>query len=282
MLAQRFGGFGAGILARAQKVWRWRARVGVAAAGVVCVGVLCEVEWGRAAGASHGSWEHQEPARANAMKTDTATAVRFVGRLDAKGFPVDSAWGIAVPLRFDADWQGANGDPQRETEVRILWTPETLFLRFDAKYRVITVFPDGDTDGRRDHLWDRDVCEAFLQPDALQLRKYKEFEVAPNGMFIDLDIDAGAGSGRDLKSGLRRRVDVDKAGKTWRAVLALPMKSIVDRFDPKVVWRANFYRVEGTEEPRFYSAWQPTRTEKPAFHVPEAFGKLLFAESAGR
>jgi hypothetical protein len=97
-----------------------------------------------------------------------------------------------------------------------------------------------------------------------------------------LDIDAGAGSGRDLKSGLRLRVDVDKAVKTWRAVLALPMKSIVERFDPKVVWRANFYRVEGTEEPRFYSAWQPTRTEKPAFHVPEAFGKLVFAESAGR
>jgi hypothetical protein len=282
MLAQRFGGFGAAILPRAQIVWWRRAGLAVAATGAVCVGVLCVVEWGCAAGAGQNLWEHQEPARANAMKTDTATAVRFVGRLDAKGFPVDSAWGIAPQLHFDADWQGLNGDPERATEVRLLWTPETLFLRFDAKYRVITVFPDGDAEGRRDHLWDRDVCEAFLQPDASQSRKYKEFEVAPNGMFIDLDIDAGAGSGRDLKSGLRRRVDVDKAGKTWRAVLALPMKSMAERFDPKIVWRANFYRVEGTEEPRFYSAWQPTRTEKPAFHVSEAFGKLVFAESAGQ
>jgi hypothetical protein len=282
MLAQRFGGFGAGILARAQKVSRWRTGVGIAAAGALCTGVLCGVEWARAAGVDR-DWEPQEPAQANAMKTDTATAVRFVGRVDAQGFPVDSAWGIAVPLRFDADWQGLNADPQRATEVRLLWTPETLFLRFDAKYRVITVFPDGDVDGRRDHLWDRDVCEAFLQPDASQLRKYKEFEVAPNGMFIDLDIDAGSGSGRDLKSGLQRRVDVDSAGKTWRAVLALPVKSIVERFDPKVVWRANFYRVEGAaDEPRFYSAWQPTRTEKPAFHVPEVFGQLVFADNAGR
>jgi hypothetical protein len=101
-------------------------------------------------------------------------------------------------------------------------------------------------------------------------------------MWIDLDISAGGGSGRDLQSGLRRRVDVDSAAKTWRAVLALPMKSIVERFDPGVTWRANFYRVEGVQEPRFYSAWQPTRTDKPSFHVPEAFGKLMFAESAGR
>lgn len=283
MLAQRFGGFGAGILTRAQTVCRWRRPlVAIAATGAVFVGVLCGLARAGAAGAGRDLWEHQEPAQTNAMKTDTATAVRFVGRLDGQGFPVDSAWGIAPPLRFDADWQGSNSDPERATEVRLLWNPDMLFLRFDAKYRVITVFPDGDTGGRRDHLWDRDVCEAFLQPDASQLRKYKEFEVAPNGMFIDLDIDADAGSGRDLKSGMRRRVDVDKAAKAWRAVLALPTKSIAAPFDPKIVWRANFYRVEGTEEPRFYSAWQPTRTEKPAFHVPEAFGKLVFAESPGR
>jgi hypothetical protein len=227
-------------------------------------------------------WEHQVPTRANEMKTDTATAVRFVGAKDAQGFPVDSAWEIAAPVRFDADWQGLRADPERATEVRVMWTAEMLFLRFDARYRVITVFADGDVGGRRDKMWDRDVCEAFLQPDASQLRRYKEFEVAPNGMWIDLDIDAGGGSERDLKSGLRRRVDVDSAAKTWRAVLALPMKGIVERFDPGVTWRANFYRVEGAEEPRFYSAWQPTRTEKPSFHVPEAFGKLVFAESAGR
>jgi Carbohydrate-binding family 9 len=249
------------------------------AALLYCVSVI---DRARAAGMHRDLWEHQVQSQENEMRTDTATAIRFVGATDAKGFPVDAAWEIAAPVRFDTDWQGLNGDRERETQVRLMWTTETLFLRFDAKYRVLTVFADGDVEGRRDHLWDRDVCEAFLQPDPSQLRRYKELEVAPNGFFIDLDIDAGAGSGRDLKSGLRRRVDVDSASKTWRAVLAVPMKSIVERFDPKAAWHANFYRVEGPAEPRFYSAWQPTRTEKPSFHVPEAFGKLVFAESAAR
>jgi alpha-galactosidase len=268
------------MVARAQKVCRWRAgRMAVVAyaALLYCVSVIDRTP---AAGTHGNLWEHQVQSQANQMRTDTATAIRFVGATDAKGFPVDSAWEIAAPIRFDTDWQGLNGDPERATQVRLMWTAETLFLRFDAKYQALTVFADDDIEGRRDHLWDRDVCEAFLQPDPSQFRRYKELEVAPNGFFIDLDIDAGAGSGRDLSSGLRRRVD--SASKTWRAVLAVPMKAFVERFDPKATWRANFYRVEGPAEPRFYAAWQPTRTEKPSFHVPEAFGRLVFAESAAR
>ncbi len=196
---------------------------------------------------------------------------------DTDGFPTPSSWEITAPLRFNADWQGKNADPERETEVRLLWTPESLYLQFRAKYCVITIFSDAAPNGRRDQLWDRDVVEVFLQPDPTQLRRYKEFEVSPNGFWIDLDI--ALGEKNDLKSGLRRRVTLNEAAKTWVAVLALPMKCLVDRFDPAATWRVNFYRVEGAAEPRFYSAWQPTRTPAPNFHVPEAFGELVFAAS---
>ncbi len=208
---------------------------------------------------------------------ETAVAVRMPEPPDSDGFPARSSWDLAVPLRFSADWQGKNADPERETEVRLLWTPETLFLRFHAKYRVITVFQDAEPNGRRDQLWDRDVAEAFLQPDTSNLRRYKEFEVSPNGFWIDLDI--APGEKRDLQSGLRRRVILDEATKTWTAEMAVPMKCLVERFDPAAVWRVNFYRVEGANEPRFYSAWRPTRTPVPNFHVPEAFGELVFAPS---
>jgi alpha-galactosidase len=213
----------------------------------------------------------------NKTRTDVATAARLISGTDAEGFPAESAWETAPAVRFNADWQGLNADPGRETEVRMLWTPETLYLRFDARYRTITVFPDGDVGGRRDHLWDRDVCEVFLQPDAKELRRYKEFEIAPNGFWIDLDI--GPGAKHDLQSGLQRRVKTDEAAKRWEALLALPMKSLVERFDPSAEWRVNFYRVEGPSEPRFYSAWQPTHTPQPNFHVPEAFGRLVFADA---
>jgi alpha-galactosidase len=204
-----------------------------------------------------------------------AVAARMPELPDADGFPTLFAWSRSAPLRFNTDWQGENGDPERETEVRLLWTPESLFLQFRAKFRVITVFPDAEPSGRRDQLWERDVAEVFLQPDPSQLRHYKEFEVSPNGYWIDLDI--APGEKHDLKSGLRRRIILNEAAKTWVAELALPMKCLVDRFDPAATWRVNFYRVEGAGEPRFYSAWQATRTPAPNFHVPEAFGELVFA-----
>jgi Carbohydrate family 9 binding domain-like len=206
----------------------------------------------------------------------TAVAVRMNAALDADQFPAEGDWNGAPPIRFRADWQGLNADPERETEVRLLWTPETLFLRFRARYRTITVFADADARGWRDHLWDRDVCEVFLQSDSEGPRQYKEFEVAPNGFWIDLGI--GAGEKHDLQSGLRRRVVVDDAAKAWIAELALPMKSLTARFDSAATWRVNFFRVEGMSEPRFYSAWQATGTAVPNFHVPEKFGQLRFVE----
>ena len=203
-----------------------------------------------------------------------AVAAEMAGPGDAEGFPTPSCWERAVPLRFDADWQGKNADVRRETEVRLLWSTESLFLRFRAKYRSITVFPDADGNGRRDQLWDRDVAEVFLQPDRSSLRRYKEFEVSPNGFWIDLDI--APGEKHDLKSGLRRRVVRNGAQKIWVAELAIPLNCLVAQFDPTATWRVNFYRVEGAEEPRFYAAWRPTGTAVPNFHVPEAFGELVF------
>jgi alpha-galactosidase len=259
---------------RAQKV-RWRLATTITL--LACASALVVIDWARTSARAEQTWEHDLSLSASEMTTETATAIHFKGAIDANGFPVDSAWEIAPPVRFSTDWQGLNADPERETEVRLLWTRNTLYLRFDARYRVLTVFPDSDSNGRRDHLWDRDVCETFLQPDPSQLRRYKEIEVAPNGLWIDLDI--GAGPRRDLQSGMRRRVDVDSAAKKWRAVLALPIKSLTESFDPWAVWRVNFFRVEGPSEPRFYSSWQATRTPQPNFHMPEAFGRLVFAQA---
>jgi alpha-galactosidase len=203
-----------------------------------------------------------------------ATAVRFTDRTGADGFPAAGAWEKAPGIRFRSDWQGKNADPQLETEVRLLWTTNALYLRFAAHFRSITVFADAEPDGRRDELWNRDVAEVFLQPDGFQGRRYKEIEVSPNGFWIDLDI--APRKKHDLKSGLKRRASVDEEFKVWTAEVILPMKSLTAHFDPAKAWRVNFFRVEGAAEPRFYSAWRPTGTPVPNFHVPEAFGKLIF------
>ena len=228
------------------------------------------------------------------IKAQTISAHRIAHEVPLGARNPAPEWASASPITFCADWQGQNSDSTRQTEVRVLWTPHTFYLRFVCRYRELFFFDDSDPDGRRDHLWDRDVAEAFLQPDPSQPRHYKEFEVSPNGMWIDLDIGphsevprndmsrASVPAGpRNLRSGLTRSVWVDSKSPNpeehiWTAELAIPMKAITADFDPAARWHANFYRVEGRDEPRFYSAWQPTKTSQPNFHVPEAFGYLRF------
>jgi len=183
-------------------------------------------------------------------------------------------WKLATPITFASDWQGRNADPHLETQVRLLWNSRFLYLRFECRYLEIFVFDNSEESGRRDHLWDRDVAEAFLQPDPLRPTFYKEFEVSPNGMWIDLDISPSGLA--DLKSGMQRSVFLNEKQKIWIAELAIPLKGLTPQFDAAQRWHANFYRVEGSKEPRSYMAWNPTNSPEPNFHVPERFGILRF------
>lgn len=212
------------------------------------------------------------------MSTSPAevTAVCLGQPLAANGFPPEDEWLNAEPVAFCHDWQGKNQDPQRTTEVSILWSADEIYLRFRCRYRTIHVFPDAEPNGRRDELWDRDVAEVFLQPDRFGEKYYKEFEVSPNGQWLDLDITPEALS--HITSGMRSTVKVSEADGIWTADLAIPINAITPAFDPAQPWRVNFFRCEGVDPKRFYSAWQPTETIEPNFHVPQKFGWLRFGK----
>ena len=208
---------------------------------------------------------------------DPATLVRameYTGLPEANGFPPVHAWERAQPICFDSDWQGQHSDAARATQARVLWTKEMLYLEFRCRYRTLTVFHESEANGRRDQLWDRDVVEVFIQTDATQQRRYWEFEISPNGMWIDLEISPEGK--RDPKSGMKSHIVHSRPEKLWIAMIGLPINIFTTYFDPPANWRVNFFRVEGADEPRFYSSWQPTHTPQPNFHVPEAFGWLLF------
>jgi len=208
-------------------------------------------------------------------KAAEVIALHVSQNVSANGFPVATDWQRADAVRFSHDWQGKNPDPQRETEVRVLWSELELYLRFGCAFRSIDVHPDCDLNGRRDSLWERDVAEVFLQTDRFGEKFYKEFEVSPNGQWLDLDITPQGL--RHITSGMRLQVNLDEAARVWTADLAIPLAALTANFDPVHSWRVNFFRCEGRDPERFYSAWQPTETEQPNFHVPQKFGWLRFA-----
>jgi hypothetical protein len=63
------------------------------------------------------------------QSTPTVFAARLADKPDGDGFPSSSAWHQAPMVQFDHDWRGENEDPQRATEVRLLWAPETLYIQ---------------------------------------------------------------------------------------------------------------------------------------------------------
>jgi len=210
-----------------------------------------------------------------------ASATEIVAPRVRRPFLLDAAhpaseWQPAAAQTFCADWQGKNGEAGHETQVQVVWSEEALYVRFQSHYRELNLFPDAVSGARRDRLWERDVAEVFLQPDPSQPSSYCEFEVSPNGMWLDLSISHAGRA--DLKSEMQSSAFLDEKARTWAAELAIPMRSLTPAFDPRFPWKANFFRVEGRREPRRYMCWRPTHSHKPDFHVPGAFGVLRFTD----
>jgi alpha-galactosidase len=201
-------------------------------------------------------------------------AARLRTPLDTAGLPEDLGWADTAPVTFCSDWQARNPDSERLTQVQLLWSPDDIFLRFCCRYR--DTFTYAGPPARRDRLWMRDVAEVFIRPESWEPNHYLEFEISPNGDWLDLDISPGHKS--ILCCNMKSRVVVDREHHTWTAEMAIPTNCFAQSFDPGRAWRLNFFRIEGRDPNRFYSAWIPTHTPQPNFHIPEVFGLLRFEE----
>jgi alpha-galactosidase len=187
-------------------------------------------------------------------------------------------WNSAQEYSITKYWSGETAPVGRHFKTRLLWSPDSLYVRFEANQTeplVISETPDlcSKTNG----LWERDVCEIFLTPNPLEFRKYYEFEVAPTGEWIDLQIHQMLDrreTNFEYNSGMQTaaKIEKDKILMTfkveWQAFGKIPKAG--------EIWKGNILRCIGEGETRGYLAWQPTLTEKPNFHVPEKFGDFIF------
>jgi hypothetical protein len=183
----------------------------------------------------------------------------------------DVSWAGAEPAWLEQ--QGRDGRVRAElaTEVRALWTSTHLHLRYEAPFTRLTTFEPAEA-AERIGLWERDVVEAFIGSDMANVRKYTEFQVAPNGMKLDLRLDLPA---RDFpwSSGFTVETSVDPVRKVWMARMSIPLRSLAEQLpEPGARWRINLFRCDRANDA--YLAWRPTLDG--SFHVPERFGVLEF------
>lgn len=166
--------------------------------------------------------------------------------------------------------------PGHRTEIRSRWTEQNLYLLYICPYEKLNLKPNPSTTKETNKLWDWDVAEAFIGADFKNIHQYKEFQVSPQGEWVDLDIDRinpKPEGGWLWNSGFQVKARIDKAKKVWYGEMKIPFNKI-DTRPPRVglEMRANLFRIQGPGPKRTHIAWQPTG--KMNYHVPEAFGRL--------
>lgn len=189
-----------------------------------------------------------------------------------------AAWENCEPVKIQYYWSGDPAPDSRHAEARLCWSDEALHVRFiGEQHEPLIVAHNPITDRKTLGLWDRDVCELFVAPDPARPERYFEFEAAPTGEWVDLEIvvtPTGRETNWDFDSGMEAAALIEsqsvKVGirVPWSAAIPKPVKG--------EVWLVNVFRCVGPEAPDRYLAWRPTRTPEPNYHVPEAFGRLRF------
>lgn len=193
----------------------------------------------------------------------------------------DPVWKSASQTKITKYWSGETAPKGRHFEARLLWSDTALYVRFDASQSEPLVMSErADITRKMLGLWDRDVCEIFIAPDESQRQKYFEFEIAPNGEWIDLSLETSASLERntdwDYRSGMTSDAKIEKD----RVIMAIkiPFASLGKIPKKGDVWLGNLFRCVGKDPNRGYLAWRPTETVKPNFHVPEKFGEFRFVK----
>lgn len=110
-----------------------------------------------------------------------------------KDFPVNEldnkSWEKAKEVTIDKYWPGETAPIGRHFKAKLLWSNAALYVRFEANQTEPLIVSDApNLKTKTKGLWDRDVCEIFLAPNKNEPRRYFEFEIAPNGEWIDLGI----------------------------------------------------------------------------------------------
>jgi hypothetical protein len=186
-------------------------------------------------------------------------------------------WNRARGVSIDKYWSGEEAPAGRRAEARLLWSDEALLVRFVCRQtEPLVVSATPQTDRKTRGLWDRDVCEIFIAPDANHPTHYFEFEAAPTGEWIDLAIrwkPEKRETDLDFHSGMTTAARIKN--DTVTIAMRIPWQALGRTPQAGERWRGNLFRCVGADPTRGYLTWQPTRTAHPNFHVPSAFGEIV-------
>lgn len=213
---------------------------------------------------------------AAAQTPEVSLSKRLKKDLDLNTDPQSSLW-KGAPAVFSERSAKDQPVPGHRSEFRSRWTDKHLYFLFICPYEELYLIPNPVTDKETNKLWDHDVAEIFLGADFEKIWQYREYQVSPQGEWVDLDIDRKQPKpegGWKWDSGFQVSARIDKEHKVWYGAMKIPVASITDKaMKPGFEFRVNYYRIQGPPPQRRFIAWRPTGPSGN-HHIPEAFGLL--------
>lgn len=227
------------------------------------------------------------PASAEDLPTCTiyraGTPILIDGRLD------EPAWVAAPdvgPFQFPWWEQGK----KEQTVAKLLYDDQNLYVAYICEDAHIWA----EHTQRDSAVYMDDCVEVFTAPDPDRPNVYFNIEMNALGIFLDQFHPEGPGVPvREEWNGKGIRIATTISGTLnddsdtddhWILEAAIPFQNFahVARHTPPRpgdLWRLGLNRCGGRTNPQ-YSQWSPGVTEKPAFHVPDRFGRAIFSDKA--
>ncbi len=202
-----------------------------------------------------------------------------------KDFAVDDfqnkAWKKAEEISINNYWSGVAAKNARNAKARLVWSENAFYIQFEGNQKEpLIVSNKPNIIEKSQKLWERDVFEIFVAPGTDKAESYFEFEVAPTSEWLDVKLEILPGGGRkpnfNYNSGMK--VGAKILDNKVLAAVKIQWQAFGKKPQNGEVWRGNLFRCIGSGAARGYLAWQPTLTETPNFHVPEAFGEFEFTK----
>ena len=207
-----------------------------------------------------------------------------------KNLPLD-IWDKADTLQITHfPWQDSGHRP--ETTVRLLYTTNALYIRFEVKDQFIRAVARQF----QDNVCTDSCVEFFVAPvpDSLDyfnfevncggtmlLHRCPSIEERANGRETE-NVTHADGLTIEMEHSLPKIIDPEIAEPTnWTIEYRIPFRLFAKYFDIKApksgdIWRANFYKCGDKTSHPHWGSWAPVKTEKPNFHTPQFFRPIIF------
>lgn len=199
-------------------------------------------------------------------------AKRIGADFELDGWLDDADWLSAAPARIESQINTGEAKPEIGTTARVLWSDQFLYIGYRSPYTELTLFEPALKSGERSGLWNKDVVEAFVGTDPANPTHYTEYEVAPTGEKLDLNITPTDKS-LEWNSGFEAATHIDRKRKIWTAEMRIPLKSLSEQPPrPGTQWRINLYRHDPAH--KAFLGWSPCANGSA--HTPAKFGHLIF------